>query len=588
MELALPNSRNLLCVVFADMVGYSALTSRDEIGTHKMWMEFRRDVLEPLTEKTGGEIIRMLGDGVLVTFSSGTNAIDWCTAIQEQILEGRRGMTKRYPGLSMRCAAHLCEAISDGEDVYGDGVNIAKRLQESISADGIIISEDLYNSVRSIRDIPTRKLGYVTMKNIANPISALEVLVDTRQDHVGLKRAKLELPSIAVMPLQNLGYDEDSQYFADGVVEDIISSLASLKELIVISRASTIALDKNITDPREIGRILDVRYVLNGAIRMSGDKIRISVALCDTQSGEIVFSEKSDIRHTELFETQDRITEYIVARIAPNVRAAERVNALRKPPDNFTAYDLTLKALDLMTRLTKETYEQALGFLEQAMALDPDFAMPVAYAGRLKCQFVGQGWASDRAEAIRSATETASRAVNMDRQNALALATMGHAKSYLERDYDTALVLLDRSRELGPSLSLAWSLSSATLSYTGSSAEAVEHAKHALRLSPYDPDLYQTYGFLAIAHYINRDFDEAVKWCEKSYREKPEYTSNWRVSVFANAGAGRIAKASEFAKLVLKDMPDFTVEKYLQEICPFRDEQDRKMVAEHLRIAGLK
>lgn len=580
------DTRHRLCVVFADMVGYSARTSKDEFGTHQMWMRFVQDVVEPTSDLCQGKIIRLLGDGILMSFEEPSDAVDWCVKTQTQILEARLSKSNRYEGLSLRCAAHICDAIEDGGDIYGNGVNITKRLQESIAADGIILSEQLFDTVSDDISLQHRKLGYIKMKNIDEPICTYEIIPETQASAVGLIHTSQNLPSIAIMPLRNMGGDREFQFFADGVVEDIITSLTSLKELVVISRSSTLTLGADKVDPIHIGQVLNVRYVVTGTLRRSTDRIRISVTLCDTTNGEIVFSEQSEFPHAELFETQDRIVQHIVSKVAPNVREAERVSALRKSPENFTAYELTLKALDQMALLEKQSYETAFGYLTQAMKLDPSFAMPVAYMVRWYCVYVGQGWSDNRDRDVANAKQIATQAIRLDRYNALALASYGHLKSYLERDYDTALLFLDRSREVGPSLSLAWMLSSATLSYMGRAAEALEQAQHGIRLSPTDQDLFQYYDFLAIAHYLNGDFEQAAHWSECSFAEKEDYTSNWRVMVMTNAAAGYLDRAREFAARIRSQKPDFSVDYYLKEICPFRLSKDRHMVAEHLKLAG--
>lgn len=579
-------TRERLCVVFADMVGYSAHTSKDELGTHKMWMRFIQQIVLPTSDLCHGHIVRTLGDGILLSFNSARDAVQWCLKTQSQVLSARLGANALYPGLSLRCAAHVCDAIAEGGDIYGNGVNITKRLQESISPDGIIVSEELFEALDD-DDIPHRRLGFVKMKNIDDPVCAYEVLLENRATSVGLSQQHQQLPSLAVMPLQSLGGGEEFQYFADGVVEDIITSLTSLKELIVIARSSTLSLGSKNLDPIQIGEILNVRYVVTGTLRRSIDRIRISIALCDTQTAEIVFSEQSEFPHAELFETQDRIVQHIVSKIAPNVREAERVSTMRKPPENFTAYELTLRALDHMTYLDKENFEQAFEYLNKAIKLDPEFAMPVAYLVRWYCVYVGQGWSNNRENDIANAKQVAAKAIRLDRYNALALASYGHLKSYLERDYDTALLFLDRSREVGPSLALAWMLSSATLSYMGRPVEALEQAQHGIRLSPNDQELFQFYDFLAIASYLNEDFEAAAHNCECSYSEKQDYTSNWKMMIVTNAALGRIERAQEFVKKLLQVTPDFKIEDYLRDGCPFRLSKDRHMMAQHLRIAGL-
>ncbi|MEM8786790.1 MAG: adenylate/guanylate cyclase domain-containing protein [Pseudomonadota bacterium] len=580
-------TRELQCVVFADVAGYSALTSKDEVGTHAMLMRFVSEVVEPETEAGQGHLIRTLGDGMLLTFRSASAAVEWALRVQQRVRAGRVGKTAHFPGLSIRIAVHICEVIVDGEDIYGDGVNVTKRLQESIAPDGIIISEDLYHSTKRALSLEVRNLGYLTLRNISDPIRAYELLQSQTDAKVGLTSQRVTLPSIAVLPLQNLGPDEGFKYFSDGIVEDIIVSLSSFKELLVISRASTLSFGGGAVDPREVGRVLDVRYVLMGTMRRSATKIRLSVSLCDTSTAEIIFSDRSEFSHSDLFETQDRIVEHIVSLIAPNVRASERVKALRKPPDNFTAYDLTLKALDYMTVLTKPSFDEAFKHFKAAMELDPEFAMPVAYTARWHCIYIGQGWASDRDKYVAAARTYASQAVQLDRHNALGLAAYGHVKSFLERDYDSAIVMLDRAREMGPSQAVAWMLSSATLTYVGRAEEAVEHAMHGIRLSPYDPDAFQYYDFLSMAYYYSHNFEEAVVWSERAFAEKSDYTSNWRCAAVINVAAGNMDRARYFAKKIKGKEPEFDLDHYFEYFSPIRDPESRKMVRGHMEQAGL-
>ncbi|WP_198670805.1 adenylate/guanylate cyclase domain-containing protein [Oceanicella sp. SM1341] len=575
--------RRLRCVVFADMAGYSALTSRDETGTHAMWMHFISVVLTPCALSHGGTIIRLLGDGVLLTFDSATAALEWAMKIQDTIRENRGGATRPYPGLSLRIGVHICEAIVQDGDIYGDGVNITKRLQEVTQPDGIIISEELYNAVHHSVEAEYRNLGFLTLKNIGSAVRAYEV--GRRFAPPAIPRGDADRPSIAVLPLQNLGGDEEFKYFADGVVEDIIVSLASLRELVVVSRASALSFGAG-TDPRDAGRALGVRYVLQGTLRRSPSRIRVSTALVDALSGETLFSERCEFEHSDLFEVQDRIVERVVSRIAPNVRASERARALRKPPDNFTAYDNTLKALDLMSHLDRGKYDEAMGYLEKAMAIDPDFAMPAAYAARWHCIYVGQGWAADREAAAARARDLASRAVHLDRQNALALAAYGHVKSYLERDYDSALIFLDRARDMGPSQALGWILSSATLCYVGRAEEAVSHAEYGLRLSPHDPDLFQYYDFICLGLYFSGRYEEAMSFARRSHAERANYTSNLRQLTVCASAIGDTQGARRYGQALLSVEPGFNIETYAAH-CPFRHKEYRDRYLAHLEKAGL-
>ncbi|MEO0388411.1 MAG: adenylate/guanylate cyclase domain-containing protein, partial [Pseudomonadota bacterium] len=391
----------------------------------------------------------------------------------------------------------------------------------------------------------------------------------------------------AVLPLQNLGGDPDDSYFSDGVVEDIIVSLSALKELFVIARASALAFGTGPTDPREVGRILGVRYVLQGTLRRSNTRIRVSTTLSDTHTGETLHSERSEFSHSDLFEAQDRIVERVVSRIAPNVRASERTRALRKPPDNFTAYDNCLKALDLMASLDKARFDEALTHLDRAIDLDPNFVMPVAYAARWHCIYIGQGWAEDRAALTARARDYASRAVNLDRQNALALAAYGHVKSYLERDYDSAIVFLDRARELAPSHALAWINSAAALSYVGRAEEALTHAEYAVRLSPHDPDIYMYYDVLSGVYYWNGRYAEGLLWASQARALNGSYTSNLRQMIVNHAALGQAREAQQAAAELMRLDPEFRVSVYGRDHCPFQRDEAREQFLSHLIEAGL-
>ncbi len=581
------NARHLTCVVFADMAGYSALTSRDEAGTHRMWMEFVGSVVRPKSEELNGHIIRTLGDGILLTFESASAAVQWSLDVQEAIKSARSEAINPYPGLALRIAVHICEAIWDGEDIYGDGVNITKRLQDSTAPDGIIVSEDLYHAVRKSIPLDVRNLGFLNLKNISEPVRAFEVIQRAAIPAAGLPALQTTLPSIAVLPLQNLSGDPNDSYFSDGVVEDIIISLSALKELFVISRASALAFGTGPTDPREVGRILGVRYVLQGTMRRSKERIRVSTTLSDTHSGETLYSEKSEFSHSDLFEVQDNIVQRVVSRIAPNVRASERTRALRKPPDNFTAYDNCLKALDLMASLDKERFDEALQYLDKAIELDENFVMPVAYAARWHCIYIGQGWAEDREAMVEQARAYASKAVNLDRQNALALAAYGHVKSYLERDYDSAIVFLDRARELAPSHALAWINSAAALSYVGRAEEALAHAEYAVRLSPHDPDIYMYYDVLSGVYYWNNRFSEGILWASQARALNGSYTSNLRQLIVNHVALGQQREARVAAEELMRLDPEFHVTAYGKEQCPFQKPEFKERFLNHLLEAGL-
>ncbi len=571
-------------IVFADMVGYSALMARDEERTHALWMDFVHECLAPAGRECGARIMRTLGDGCLLSFADGADALAWCARVRGEICADRGAHVPRWRGLSMRFAIHACPVIEEGGEIYGDGVNIAKRLQERAPADGLLLSGDVVESLPTDKRPELRYLGALSYKNIETPVPTYEQIF--KDAGPGRREGEHDLPAIAVLPFRNLTQSPDLDYFAEGVIEDIIFSLSGLRELHVISRGSTSAFAGQTVDPRDVARLLSVRYVLQGSLRAAGETVRMRVSFEDALSGETIFGEICEFPHSELFAFQDNIVRKIVARVAPNVRALELEKALRKPPGNFTAYQCTLRALDLMRTLDRADFAAARAQLEKAMELDPDFVLPIAWAVRWHTINLGQNWSADREGDLAQVRALATRAVTLDRQNPLALAAYGHMKSYLERDNTTALVYFDRARQVGPSHSVVWMLSSATLSYLGKGEEAIAHAKHGLSLSPNDYELFQYYDFLCLAHLCAEKYEEAHVWAKLSRAENPGYLSNVLQTIACTAALGLEAEAAAAKEELARLQPNFSLARYRRR-CPISEENFRARFLAHLEAAGV-
>ena len=578
--------RRLAAVAFVDIVGYSILMARDETGTHQRWMAILDEVMRPKALVHRGKVVKSTGDGILAEFPSALDAVEWARDVQ-RLLHSRSTEGSLSPPIALRIAVHLGDVIATDDDVYGDHVNVAARLQEYAEPGGIILSETVYDLVRGSIGSLARDLGPLELKNFQKPVRAY-ALPPLGEAIMLPARPKLaSLPSIAVLPLQNAGGNPADDYFCDGIVEDITLSLAGLRELMVISRGSTLTYRGLQPDPREVGRALGVLYVMRGTVRRAEQAVRVSVELCDARSGASLWGEKAEVSPGELFEVQDRIVSRIVAGIAPNVRAVELRSAMRKKPENFTAYDHTLRALHIINSLDRNAFLQARDYLDSAMSEDPSFAMPVAWAARWHSLHVGQGWSANPHEDAQKAVELAARAIDLDRQNALALATYGHLISYLFHECESALIYFDRALSASPNHSLAWLLSSATLGYIERGKDAISHAEHGLRLSPFDQSLFYYYEFLNLAHYSNGDYEEAVKWGKMSSRENPRFTANYRYLAAALAALGRIDEAREEAANLIKLEPNFRLSVYERSRQPFRRPEMGARHMEHLRRAGL-
>ena len=395
------------------------------------------------------------------------------------------------------------------------------------------------------------------------------------------------LPAIAVLPFENLHGDPDDEYLSKGIVEDIIVSLARLRELVVIARDATLSFSGQCPDPEEVGRSLGVHYVLRGSLRRSSRGIAVAVQLLETKRGQALYADRFESPLDGIFDIQDEIIERVVVHVAPTVWKRELQQALRYRPSAYSAFDCTLRAIDIINDLDFNTYAQADEYLDSAMREDPGFAIAFAWAARWRSIKIGQGWSKSPTDDAKDAERLAKRAMELDPQNALAPAVCGHVLSFLFHDYDSALVYLERSRDLSPSNAYAWIVSSATVSYLGRGEEAIRMAERSLRLSPKGSWLFYCYHFLSMAHYVAGNYDDALKWARLSDIENPLFTSNMRSLCLTLSAVGRIEEARAMADRLMALEPDFRLGYYERKRLPYKPPDLRRKVMHHLRLAGL-
>jgi adenylate cyclase len=587
LNTAAEGARRSSAVSFLDIVGYSTLMAENAARTHLDWMQVLNEIIRPAASQHGGRIVKSTGDGVLAEFPDARAAVAWASAVQTSMLADYVPVGASRPPIVARISVHVDHVFVVSDDIYGPGVNVAARLQEYSEPGGIVLSDTVFDLVRDGLNRPVRDLGPLRLRNIPDPVRAYALDPIGPVPPVPQFRHEGALPSIAVLPLQNRDGDPSEDYFAEGIVEDITVSLAGLHELLVIARGSSLVMSRQHTDPHAIGRSLGVRYVLAGNVRRTPNRVRVAVQLHDVELGVSLWGDTAEGAPDELFEIQDRIVARVVAGIAPRVQSAELYRALRKRPQSFTAYDYTLHALDRIRSLEKETFIEAREYLEKAIAEDNSFAMPVAWLARWYSLLIGQGWSVNRRQDRETACDVAARAIELDGQNALALATYGHLRAYLFHDYDTALVYFDRALAACPNSAVAWILSSGTMSYVGRGEEAVRHAERAMRLSPFDQNLFSYYTFLGLAHYTNGAYDEAVKWGRIALSERPMYTANLRILAASLAAHGRLDEARDIAARLMSLEPGFTLDEFERTLLPFRDRDRCVQYLDHLRQAGL-
>jgi adenylate cyclase len=580
--------RQVLTVLAADVVGYSRLTEIAEEETHGRLRSLRVGLVDPCMVSHRGRIVKNTGDGFLAVFDSAVDAVQCAIELQREVFESERSEAPDRK-IAFRMGLNVAHAIVEPEDVFGTGVNVAARLEQWAPAGGVVISADLLEQIGARVEVPVEDLGLLRLKNMSRPVRAYSLLVPgvdrmaTAQKSRVARRAKV--PSVAVLPFQDATGSGDGGYFGDGIVEDIIVALQSIRGLLVIARTSTLAFRGAPVDTQRVGQQLGVRYVLSGSVRRTERQLRIVVELADVEAGSVIWADGYDGELAELFDFQARIATRIVWSVAPHVREAELKRALRKRPDSMNAYDLVMQAISLMYRMNFSDFMQAGSLLQNAIVADQNYATAYAYAALWHIHCIAQGWAGesgpDRAEAAR----LAAAAVDRDPADGFALALLAHTRSFLFRDYPTACELFDRALSASPNNAMAWSLSSAVYSYMGEGQKAVERAQQGLRLSPIDTQGFFYLTILGIAHYVNGTYDEAVIWLQKSHVTNPRLCANLRMLIVSLVAMNRLDDARNCAQALLEIQPRFSVSSYA-ELCPFSSEIREKILAQ-LRQAGI-
>lgn len=579
--MSLASKRRLLAVLAADIAGYTRLMEASEEATHARFTSLMEEVIRPALAEQGGRLVKSTGDGFLATFESTAAAADCALAMQQRIAV--HPANDNAPAMLFRMGLNQADVIVEHYDVFGDGVNLAARLQALAEPGGLVVSASVAELLRSLGRLPLFDLGALTLKHMVRAVRAFAVGMQQRTPP-SLPPVAPELPTIAVLPFRVRG-DTDEAYFAEGVIEGIIHVLSGIENLFVISRGTTQGYADRPTDPRSIGRELGVRYVLTGSVQRAGSRLRITTELADAESGAVVRADRHDGAITDLFEMQDSISVQVVAAIAPSVREQELRRAMRKPPDSMTCYDLLLQSTDLMYRLNPDSFDRARGLLTQALAHDEAFAPAHAHAATWHMFRIGQGWSPDIGADVAEADRLAHAALERDPGNAIALAIHGHMLSFAHRQREAAAGYLERALAAGPSCAMAWTLASATSGYLGRGAEAVRRATRGLQLSPNDPFAFFAEHMLSQAHYVAGDHEAAVAWGQRAAARNAQLTSNLRTLAAAQAACGEIDAARTTARRVLLLEPDFTLAAFAART-PFLPELLGPHL-ERLRAAGM-
>ena len=589
-------SRKLAAILVADVVGFSRLTGTDEDRTLARLRALRSDLIDPTIAVHKGRVVKRTGDGAIVEFRSVVDAVRCASEIQNSMIERNAGLSPERR-IEFRIGIHLGDVVEESDgDLMGDGVNIAARLEGVAQPGEVCLSEDAYRQVKSRLDLAISDLGETRLKNIAEPIHVYSLRFGSGiAKAAALARAATstapalsapEKPSIAVLPFQNMSGDPEQEYFADGIVEEIITALSHFRWLSVIARNSSFTYKGKNVDVKQVGRELGARYVLEGSVRKSGDRVRIAGQMIDASTGSHLWADRFDGALQDIFDLQDRVTAKVVGEIAPRLEQVEIERAKRKQTENLDAYDYYLRALASLHEWTRESNDEALRLFYRAIELDPGFASAYGLAAMCFHWRKVNGWIVDPAKEIAEAEGLGRRAVELGPDDAVALSGGGYALVFVAHDLDDGPDFIERALALNPNL--AWALFSSgwTKAFLGDPEGAIAQLTHAIQLSPLDPHGFRAKGGIAFAHFLAGRYGEAITWAEAALRQRPTYLASIRELAAANALAGRLPEAQK-AMARLRQLDPARRVSTVKDWIPLRRPDDLKRLEEGLRLAGL-
>lgn len=580
---AMTTQRHLAAIMACDVVGYSRLTERDERGTLERLKIYRKDLLEPLVSGHHGRIVKLTGDGMLCEFASVVNAVTSAMAIQQALAE-HEAETPEEERIRFRIGVNLGDVVCEEDgDLYGDGVNIAARLESIADPGTVIVSGTAYDHLQGKLDFGFTPLGELRLKNIERPVRAYRVETDASAS-VAVPPPLPEKPSIAVLPFTNMSGDPDQEYFADGLVEDIITGLSRVNSFFVIARNSSFTYKGRAVDLRQVGRELGVRYVLEGSIRRAGSRVRISGQLVDAISGHHVWADRFEGDVSDIFDLQDKVTESVVGAVEPSIRLEQIKQARMKPTDYMSAYDLYLRALPRFYSMTREGFADVRRLTNEALSIDPGFNLAKGLGAYIRSVSVSQCWhePDDGRVAVRMAREVLAEA----RDDPTSLRFAAQVLAYSAKDYEMALGTIERSLLLNPNSAQGHTSSGWVNAHSSCPLVAIEHFHRAMRLSPVDPEKGIALSGIGMSYLMLERYEEALAWGARALQEMPNYGTSHRVVIMALVKLNRPDEAQAAARRLMEAFPTYTLALQRQ-INPWRDKVFAERYVEALGISGV-
>jgi adenylate cyclase len=570
--------RRLAAILAADVVGYSRLMQLDETGTLAALKTRRSEVFQPLISKHHGRIVKVMGDGVLVEFGSAVDAVECAVQLQDA-MENANADLPEDRQIVLRVGVNLGDVLVEGGDLYGDGVNVAARLEALAEPGSVYVSQTVFSHVRGKAEVRFDDLGEQALKNMSEPVKVYRVASAAMPavEAISSAAGPSSKPTIAVLPFVNMGSDPEQQYFSDGITEDIITELSRFRSLFVIARNSSFLFRDKAADAKQVGRALGAAYIVEGSIRRMGLRLRITAQLIEAATGNHLWAERYDRDIQEIFEVQDEVVQEIVAVLPGRIEEAGARSARRKRPESLAAYDFLLRGIELLLTFDFADTEAAGKMFEEAIAVDANIATAYAYLANLRLR---DWWTGRSVQSLDEAFELAKKAVETDRNDGFAHGILGMA--YLERcSFDEATFHAERSVALNPNDSFAALRMSQLLAYLGRPEEGISWIERAFRLNPFPPQAYNSfYGMILFAA---RRYAESIATFNRIL-----VAPNWEVIylVAGNAYLGRLEEAHTLIRRWATPHPDISLLAFAAKE-PFKQPVDLDHLLEGLRIAGI-
>jgi TolB-like protein/class 3 adenylate cyclase len=583
--------RRLAAILAADVAGYSRLMGADESGTLARLRQLRAEVIEPKIAEFHGRIVGSAGDSLLVEFASAVNAVRCAVETQQGLADRNAGLPEDRR-MAFRIGVNLGDVIASDDTIHGDGVNIAARLEKLAEPGGVCIGRNIYDQVKGKLAYTYADLGEQQVHNIAEPVRAYRVGPSNAvRDPSPASSAKTALPlpdkpSIAILPFQNMSGDADQEYFADGIVEEIITALSRMRWLFVIARNSSFAYKGRNVDAKQVGRELGVRYLLEGSVRKAGNRVRITGQLIDAGTGAHLWAERFDSALEDIFDLQDRVTANVVGAIAPRLEQAEIERAGRKPTESLDAYDYFLRGMSAFHKWTRNANDEALSLFSKAIELDPNYAAAYAMAARCYSQRKTGGWVTDRAHEIAEAARLARRAGELGRDDAVALCSAGTALVVVVGDFDIGGSYIEKALALNPNFAGAWLAGALLKAWSGEPETAIERANRAMRLSPNDTQVFIMQFLIGLGHFFAGRDAEAQSWTEKAIQERPDHIPAILLAAASGALVGDNVAMENAMTRLRQLVPELRISN-LKDLLLIRRSDQFDRWAEAMRKAGL-